>query len=176
MATPMILIRLRMETSSIRGLGAAEFAFLHPREIGANLFAELLDGMISAAFHERVVHGTTRLVLRDPFLREDATLDFAEDFLHLGAGLVGDDAFAAGDVAVLRGVADREPHAADARFVDEIDDEFHFMQTFKIRHLGSIAGLDERLETRENQFRATAAEDSLFAKKIGLGFFANRGL
>src|SRR5437016_1094147 len=117
MATAMMLIRLRMETSSIGGLGAAEFAFLHPREVGADLFAQLLDGVIGAALHERVVHGTTRLVLRDPFLREDATLDFAENPLHLGAGLVGDDALAAGDVAVLGGVADREAHAADARFV-----------------------------------------------------------
>src|ERR1700683_5236356 len=111
MATAMILIRLRMLTSSIRGLGAAEFAFLHPREIGADLFAEFLDRMIGAALHQRVVDGTARLVLSDPLLGKNAALDFAEDFLHLGAGLVGDDAFAAGDVAILRGVADREAHA-----------------------------------------------------------------
>src|SRR6266404_9984547 len=98
MATAMMLIRLRMETSSIGGLGAAEFAFLHPREVGANLFAQFLDGMIGAALHERVVHGTTRLVLGDPFFREKTTLDFAKNLLHLVAGLVGDDAFAAGDV------------------------------------------------------------------------------
>src|ERR1700722_6180579 len=162
--------------ASIRGLGAAEFAFFHPREVGADLFAEFLDRMIGAALHQRVVDGAAGLVLGDPFLREHAALDFAEDFLHLGAGLLGDDAFAAGDVAVLRGVADREAHAADARFVDEIDDEFHFMQTFKISHLGSVTGFDERLETRKDQFRATAAEDGLFAEQIGLGFFANRGL
>src|SRR5580693_7642376 len=103
----MMLIRLRMETSSIGGLGAAEFAFLHPREVGANFLAEFLDRVFSAALHERVVHGTARLVFGDPFLRENAALDFAEDLLHLGAGFIGDDAFAAGDVAVLGGVADR---------------------------------------------------------------------
>src|ERR1039457_1599739 len=172
----MMLILLRMKTSSVCGLSAAEFAFLHPREVGADFLAELLDGMIGSALHQRVVDGATRLVLGDPFLRKDAALDFAEDFLHLGAGLVGDDAFAAGDVAVLGGVADREAHAADARFVDEIDNEFHFMTALEVRHLGSVTGLDEGFEAREDQFRATAAEDGLFAEKIRLGFFANRGL
>src|ERR1039457_2621554 len=172
----MMLILLRMKTSSVCGLSAAEFAFLHPREVGADFLAELLDGMIGAALHQRVVDGATRLVLGDPFLREDAALDFAEDLLHLGAGLVGDDAFAASDVAVLGGIADREAHAADARFVDEIDNEFHFMTALEVRHLGSVTGLDEGFEAREEQFRATAAEDGLFADKIRLGFFANRGL
>src|ERR1017187_10925492 len=99
----MMLIRLRTMASSICGLGAAEFAFLHPREVGADLLAQLLDGVLGAALHQRVVHGTTRLVLGDPFLREDAALDFAENFLHFGARLLGDDAFAARDVAVLGG-------------------------------------------------------------------------
>src|SRR5579871_2195197 len=88
----------------IRGLCAAEFAFLHPWEVGANFFAELLDGMFRATFHERIVHGPARLVFRDPFLRELAALDFFQNLLHLGAGLLRDDTFAAGDVAILGGI------------------------------------------------------------------------
>ena len=48
------------------------------------------------------------LVLGDPLLGEFAGLDFGEDLLHFGAGLLVDDARAAGVVAVLGGVADAE--------------------------------------------------------------------
>ena len=47
-----------------------------------------------------------RLFSADPLARELALLDFLEDLLHLLLGAVVDDARAAGEVAVLGGVAD----------------------------------------------------------------------
>jgi len=70
MATAIILKRPAHDDSLVGGLGPAEFTFLHPWEIGANLLAELLDGMVRAAFHYALYTGASRLVFRDPFLRE----------------------------------------------------------------------------------------------------------
>jgi len=52
-------------SSSVCGLGAAEFAFLHPREIGANLFADFLDGMFRPAFS--VLPSSTPRTVRSSF-------------------------------------------------------------------------------------------------------------
>ena len=50
------------------------------------------------------------------------------------------------------------------------------MDALKICHLGSIARLDERLETGLHQSGHAAAENSLLAEQIGLGLLAERSL
>src|SRR5205807_10440350 len=50
------------------------------------------------------------LILQDPLLGERPALDLAENAPHLGAGPVGDDAGAAGEIPELRRVAHRVAH------------------------------------------------------------------
>src|ERR1035437_3175252 len=67
-------------------------------------------------------------VLGDPLSGEFAGLDFGEDFFHFGAGLIVDDARAAGVVAVFGGVADAVTHVAEAAFLDEVHDQLEFVE------------------------------------------------
>src|SRR5262245_49372735 len=44
------------------------------------------------------------------------------------------------------------------------------MEAFKVSHLGRVAGLNQRFETRFNQRGQTTAKDSLLAEQISFGF------
>ena len=75
------------------------------------------------------------VALGDPLPRERAVLDLAEDLLHLGLRGGVDDARAAGQVAVLRGVRDREALVGDSALVHEVDDQLELVQALEVRDL-----------------------------------------
>ena len=83
---------------------------LDPVHVRAQLLARGLDlrGRLLGAHPLEVL--LAGAVLRDPLPREVAGLDLLEDLAHPLTGLVGDDALAAGVVAVLGRVGDREAH------------------------------------------------------------------
>ena len=116
------------------------------------------------------------LVLEDEFLGELAGLDFVQDLLHLGLGLLVDDARAAREVAVLGGVRDRVAHVGDAALVHQVDDQLQLVQALEVGHLRRVAGLDQRFETGLDQCRGAAAQHRLLAEEVGLGLFLEGGL
>jgi len=59
----------------------------------------------------------------------------------------------------------RKTHAADARFVHQIDDQLQFMQALEIRHF-RLKPLQPEFHSRPDQRAQTAAQNCLFAKKI----------
>ena len=81
------------------------------------------------------------------------------------------DALAARHVAVLGRVADRVAHVGDAALVDQVDDQLHLVQALEVRHLGRVAGLDQRLVAGADELGEAAAEHRLLAEEIGLGLF-----
>jgi len=99
----------------------------------------------------------------------------ARSFLHFVARLLGDDARAGCVVAVFGGITDGVAHVAEAAAVDEVDDEFQFVQAFEIGDFRLIAGFSECFESGFDQGADTAAEHGLFAEKVGFGFFGERG-
>ena len=82
----------------------------------------------------------------------------------------------AGEVAVLGGVGDRVPHAGDALFVHEVDDQLHLVQALEVRHLRGVARLGERLEPGAHERGEAAAQHGLLAEQVGLGLLGERGL
>ncbi len=125
---------------------------------------------------EGIIDRTARLVFQNPFLREPAALNLVEDPLHFPAGLIGDDPGPAGHVSELGGVADGVAHIRDPTLVDEIHDQLHLVQAFKVGHLGRVAGLDQRLISRLDQRGQPPAEHHLLPEQIGLAFLAERRL
>ncbi len=87
-----------------------------------------------------------------------------EDGLHGLAHVVVDDAGTAGEVAVLGGVGHRVPHAGDALFVHEVDDELELVEALEVGDLGLVAGLDEGVEAAAHQLGGAAAQDDLLAE------------
>ena len=145
------------------------------RHHGAKVGAELLDGVLLFGFASGEEIGAALVVFLDPFFGEAAVLDFGEKLLHGFAGFLGDDARAGGVVAVFGGVADGIAHVAEAAAIDQIDDEFEFVEALEVGDFGLVAGFDERFESCFDQFADAAAEDGLFAEEIGLGFLGEGG-
>src|SRR4029077_8859594 len=71
-------------------------------------------------------------------------------------------------LAPFGGVGDQFAHTRNSRFVDEIDDELEFVETFEVGKLRRIAGINERVETGANERACSSAKDCLLTKKIGL--------
>src|SRR5665213_646782 len=169
-------MRIAYLLSGDRGLPryACFLLFLQERHHGTKLFADSLYQLAVlrlAHVEETVASG---FIFRNPLFRKFTRLNLGQNALHLGAGLIVDDARSACVIAVLGGIRNREAHVIEAALVDQIDNQLQFMQTFKIGDLGSIPGIDQRLEAGANQFRRAAAEDSLLAEQIAFGFFAER--
>ena len=114
-------------------------------------------------------------VLFNPLFRKTAIANFREQFFHLFAGLLRDDARARRVVTVFGGVADGIAHIAEAAAIDEVDDKFQFVKAFEVGDFGLIPSVGERLETCLDQLAHAAAKNGLLAKQIGLGFLGEGG-
>ena len=77
--------------------------------------------LLGFAFCQKI--GAAFFVLVDPFLRKAAVANFSKQLFHFLAGLLRNDAWAGGVIAVLGGVADGIAHVAQAAAVDEVDDQ-----------------------------------------------------
>src|SRR5678815_5502881 len=91
-----------------------------------------LDGVVQVGLVEALEVLHPALVLGAPLLGELAACDLAEDLLHLRLGLRVDEARAAGEVAVLGGVADAVAHVIEAALVDEVDDQLHLVDALEV--------------------------------------------
>src|SRR5256885_106224 len=72
-----------------------------------------------------------------------------------------DDFWTDRDVAPFSGFGNGKPHAADAGFVHQIDNEFQFVQAFEVGHLRLITRFDQSLVAGQSQRRESAAKDGL---------------
>src|SRR5687768_16671966 len=91
-----------------------EAVFLDPGHHVTQLRADRLDLLLGAHATHCLEHRRARAVFENELASKLAALDFLEDALHLGLGLVGNDARPARKVAVLGGVRDRVAHVRDA--------------------------------------------------------------
>src|SRR3954464_8264762 len=149
---------------------------LDPRHHLAQPRADLLDRQLRGHAPARQQHRRPGTVLEDELLGVFARLDAVQDLLHALARALVDHLGAGNVFAVFGVVRDRVVHRADAALVHQVDDELQLMQALEIRHLGRIAGLDQRVEARLHQLDAAAAEHRLLAEEIGLGLFLEVGL
>lgn len=76
----------------------------------------------------------------------------------------------------MRRALARRFHVGDAAFIDQVDDQLHFVQALEISHFRRIAGLDQRLETGADEFDQAAAENDLLTEEIGFALFLEVGL
>src|SRR5215831_13337893 len=142
----------------------------------AQLGAHMLDWMLGELGAHRLERGLVHLVLEHPVLDEAARLNVAEDALHLSLGFRRYYARTGDVFAVFGGVGDRVVHVGDAALVDEVDDQLYFMDALEIRHLGRIAGLDQRLVAGFHQLDQAAAQHRLLTEQVGLACLLEGGL
>ena len=144
--------------------------------VAAQRATDLLDGRPRVLGTQSLELGRTALALVDPAPGERPVLDLRQDPLHLGAGLLVDDAGAGHVVAVFGRVADRVAHVRQAALVHEVDDELELVHRLEVGELGLVAGLDERLEAGPHEGGGAAAEHGLLAEQVGLRLLGERRL
>ncbi len=88
----------------------------------------------------------------------------AKNLLHRRPSLVAHDLRSAGQVAVLRGVRNRIAHTVQAAFINQIDDQLHFVDALEVRNLRLIARFDQSFKTFLHQRRESAAQHGLLAE------------
>ena len=131
-------------------------------------------GVVVAAdrLERRLTHGT----FLHPVAHEAALLDVVQNGFHAGLGfVVGQDARAGDVLAVLGRVGDRVVHVGDAAFVDQVNDQLHFVQAFKVSHFRLIARLDQGFKAHADQFHEAATEHGLLAEEVGFALFLEVG-
>ena len=123
-----------------------------------------------------LVVGAAVGVLGHPLLGEGAVPDLRQDPAHLVSHRLVDDPGAPGQVAVLGGVRDGEPHAADPLLVHQVDDELELVQALEVGGLGLVAGAHQRLVPGLHQGGQPAAQHHLLAEEVGLGLLGEGGV
>ena len=151
------------------GLSRLDLDRVEERHLGTQPRADALDQVVAVGLPEALEVGPAGVTLRDPLGRERPVLDVLENCLHGAADVVVDDPRPGDVIAVLRGVADREPHEVEAAAVHQVDDELELVHRLEVRELRLVAGVDKRLERHLDERRRAAAEDRLLAEQVGLG-------
>src|SRR6267378_224929 len=134
---------------------------------GPNLF----DGMGFTFSQQCIVDRTVRLILQHPLFGELALLNFAQDLPHFLLRLLRHNPRTASDITILGRRTDGIPHVGNAALIDQIHDQFYFMEALEIGHLRGVAGFHERLVPGLDERRESSTEDDLLAEEIRLGFF-----
>src|SRR6266571_1114567 len=131
--------------------------------------ADLLDRQLGGHAPTRQQRRRAGAILEHEVLRVLARLDARQHRAHALARVLVDDLRPRGVFAVLGVVRDRVVHGADAALVHQVDDQLQLVQAFEVRHLGRVAGVDQRIESGLHQLDAAAAQHRLLAEQVGLG-------
>src|SRR5438034_8503660 len=104
------------------------------------------------------------------FARKFSRANVAQRGSHVLSYCLIDNLWTNGQLAPFSGIRNQSAHSRESRFVNEIDNELEFVQTFEVGELGRIAGADECVEAGTNQPDGTDTQHRLLAKKISLSF------
>lgn len=75
-------------------------------------------------------------------------------------------------IAELGGVRDAVPPALDSPTVQGVQDQFELIEAIEVGHFTVTPGFDKSLESAFDVLRDSAADDDLFAAKVGFPFLA----
>src|SRR6266545_5709098 len=143
---------------------------------GAELAAYLLEQLIGGAAAKLLQLPLARVHLSDPLARERAVLNLTEHVAHALADVLVDHDWAAGVVAVLGRVRNREAHVREAAFPHDVHDQLQLVQALVVGDLGLVAGVDQRLEAGAHELGHASTQNRLLAEEVGLGLLRESGL
>ena len=139
-------------------------------EKAADAFADDFDFVSTEAFAFSCKNGITGTSFFEPFCGEFTGFDTAERFFHAFFDVSGEDEGTVVIFTPFSGVGDDLVHALDAAFINEVNDEFCFVDTFKVSHFGGISGFGKNFKTVFHEINGTAAENVLFTEEVFVSF------
>src|SRR5882724_9844324 len=132
--------------------------------------------MFGIAFGQGVEDWPVGLVFHDPFTGKFSRLDLGQEFLHGITRLLRDHTPPPRDITILRRVADRVTHHANATLIDEVDDQLELVKALKVCDLWLIARLHQGVESRPDQLSDPTTQHRLFTEQISFRLFTEGGL
>ena len=99
-------------------------------------------------------------------------MNFCKNLLHFLTCFFCDKALTCSVVAVFSCVGDGVSHLCETALVDKVNDELHFVDTFKVCHFGFVACVNESIEACLHKLCNTAAKNCLFAEEVCFCFFS----
>ena len=108
--------------------------------------------------------------IQQELVGEGAVLNVSQNLLHSLLGVLGDDLGTGHIVTKLSGVGYRVTHTGKTTLVNQVNDQFHLMDTFKVSIGGVITGLNQGLKTGLHQSANAAAQNCLLAEQVSFSF------
>src|SRR5215467_2455044 len=90
---------------------------------------------------------TSVSTLFHPISSECSGLYLSEQTLHTPLSFIVDNNGTSRHVTVLCSVRDRVAHFRDSAFVDQVNNQLHFVKTLEVCHLGRVPGFNKRFES-----------------------------
>ena len=95
-------------------------------------------------------------------------LDIGQDLLHCFLGIFGNDLRTCDVIAVFSGVGNRISHACETGLIDQVNNQFHFMNALEVCVSRIIASFYQSFETSLHQCAYAAAQNCLLAEQVCL--------
>src|SRR5699024_1868609 len=97
---------------------------------------------------------------------ESTILDIAQDLLHRFLGVLCDDLRSGNVISIFRCIGDGVSHSGKTGLINQIDDQFHLMDTLKVCVSRVVSGFHQRLITSLHQSAHAAAENRLLTEQV----------
>ena len=147
-----------------------DFLFVQPTHHTAQVLADVFNLQFLFLSAECPEDGLVRLVLQDPFPREDTLLYVLQDLAHLISDAVINKPWTACKISVFGSIANIISHFAQSAGVDKINNQLEFVETLKVSHLWLVTGFNERVKSGFDECSGSATENGLLTEEIGFGF------
>ena len=134
------------------------------RHHGAQASTDDFNRMSGRLSTDGAKHRSADLVFKEEVLSVRTVLNVAQSFSHRCASLVGNNLWTGDVAAELSVVRDGVVHICQAAFVDQVNDQLHFMAAFEVSHFRSVAGFNQGFEAHLDQFGNAAAQNALIAQ------------
>ena len=108
--------------------------------------------------------------IKQEFFCKRTVLNILQNLLHRLLRFFGDDLRAGHIVAVFSRVGYRISHTFEAALINKVNDELHFVDTFKVRVSGIVASFYKRFKACLHKRANAAAKNRLFTEKVGFRF------
>src|SRR5206468_8664469 len=94
----------------------------------------------------------------DKFVGEFSISDFLQRNLHILGDVLINNFWSNREITPLSGIGNQVAHTCDSCFVDHVDNEFQFVQAFKVGQFLRITSANQNLERIANKRGCSAAQ------------------
>lgn len=152
-----------------------QFFFVDKGYLVVQFFVDFFYGVVMYFVVLFVYVGEIVFGVFDEVFGEFVVLDVVQYVFYFGFGLVGNDVWFGYVVVEFGGVGDGVVYVFKVFFVDQVYDQFDFVQCFEVGDFGLVVGFYQCFEVCLNEVGYVVVQYVLFVEQVGFGFFFEGG-